>query len=86
MTKRDNKPNFTLKITRSGKEVERYQTHFKRRFYNRIRTIKWDCSYYLKVSYGKLLSNSGKYENFWNDGLYDNKKDLMLALNAFTED
>lgn len=89
MTKRNNKLNFTLKITRNVKEVERYQTHSKRRFYNRIRTIKWEKphrSYYLKVSYGKLLSNSEKYENFWNDGVYDNKEDLTLALNAFTED
>ena len=89
MIKRKNKLNFNLKIMEHGQMVERYETHSIRRFYNKVRTINWGKSHpsvYLRVSYGKLLSNFGKYENFWNDGVYDNKEDFMLALNAFTED
>jgi hypothetical protein len=88
MVKRNNKLNFVLKVTENGKVVDMYRSRSIRRFYNKIRTIKWQkphCSYYLKISCGKLLSNFGKYENFWNDGVYYNEADFMLALNAFTE-
>ena len=89
MTKRKNKLNYILKVTKKGKVVDRYQTRSKRRFYNRVSTIKWQTdhpSVYIRVGYGRLLSNRNKLEQFWNDGDYDNKKDLMLALNAFVED
>lgn len=88
MNKRKNKLNFVLKVIRNGKEIERYESHSKRSFYNKIRMINWEKPYpsvYLRVSYGKLLASSGKYENFWNDGVYNNGADLLLAFNAFTE-
>ena len=80
--------NFTYKVINNGKVIDRCQTHSKRRFYNKIRTIKWGnrhVSVYVRVSYGKHLSSRNKLEPFWNDGVYKNKKDLMLALGAFTE-
>lgn len=84
-----NKLNFTYRVIKNGKTVIRCQTHSKRRFYNRIRTINWKDGVekvYLRVSYGKGLDNFGKVTNFYNDGEYKTKKDLFLALSAFTED
>ena len=69
--------------------IQRCQTNSKRRFYNNVRTINWKdkgIKVYLRVSYGKRLSCYGKMENFWNDGVYDNEKDLELSLDAFTEE
>lgn len=82
------KYNFTLKLLENNKVVQRLETRSIRCLYNKIRTINWIKPYssvYLRVGYGKLLASSGKYENFWNDGVYNNKKDFILALNAFTE-
>jgi len=71
--------NYTLKISH-GQKVERYRTKSLRRFLRHIRTIKWEDStfqkVYLKVYYGKKQDN---------DGIYINKKDFELALNAFLE-
>lgn len=78
-----------LKVFKNGKMVERYHSKSKRRFYNHVRTINWEdggIKVYLRVSYGKHFSNPGKLESFWNDGVYDNKKDFNLALKAFCED
>ena len=88
MITKKNKPNFTFRVIKNGKVVERCQTHSKRRFYNRIRMINWQNSHfkvYLRVSYGKALTNFGKMENFYNDGEYETNKDLLEALTAFTE-
>lgn len=88
MRKRKNRLNFTYRIVKNGKTIQRYQTHSKRRFYNRMRTINWKdkpSRVYLRVSYGKGLTNFGKKETFYNDGWYKNKQELLFALNAFTE-
>lgn len=81
--------NFTLKILEKGRaEVRRYQTHSKRRFLNRIRTINWGSSglkVYVRVSYGKHENDSGKRTTFYNDGWYESKEDLWLTLSAFLE-
>ena len=88
--KRDkNKPNFTLRVTKNGKTVGRYQTRSKRRFYGRIASINWKDgveNVYLRVSYGKDVDNFGKITYFYNDGEYETKKDALFALSAFTED
>ncbi len=70
--------NFTYKVTRNDKVVAKGQTHFIRRFYNRIRSIKWQDvqSVYLRVNYGN---------GFHNDGDYQSKRELLEALDAFTE-
>lgn len=84
-----NKLNFTFRVMKNGKTIDRCQTHSKRRFYNRIRSIKWKDGVekvYLRVSYGKALDNFGKVTNFYNSGEYENRKDLFFALSAFTED
>lgn len=82
-------PNFTFRVIKNGKTIDECRTHSKRRFYGKIRTINWQnkpLKVYLRVYYGKHLSNFGKIERFWNDGYYDSRKDLMLALNAFMDE
>ncbi len=84
-----NKPNFTYRVIKNGKTIDRCQTHSKRRFYNKIGTINWQNSplkVYLRVSYGRMECNMGCVCNFYNDGEYETKKDLLFALSAFTED
>ena len=84
-----NKLNFTMRVAKNGKVIERYETRSKRAFYTHIGSIKWEEGVekvYLRVSYGKHLDNFGKLTNFYNDGWYDNEKDLLLALKAFTEE
>lgn len=83
-----NKPNFTFRAIQDNKVVDRCQTHAKKRFYNRIRSIKWEnrVDYvYLRVSYGKWLDVFGDMTNFYNDGDYETKEDLLIALSAFCE-
>lgn len=87
MTK-NNKPNFTFRVIKNGKTIDRCQTHSKRRFNNRIRTINWQnrpLKVYLRVSYGVGEDVFGKMVNFYNDGEYETKNDLLSALSAFTE-
>lgn len=87
MTKK-NKPNFTFRVIKKGKTIDRCQTHSKRRFYNRIRSINWQnrpLRVYLRVSYGKQECNFGCVCNFYNDGYYETRQELMGALDAFTE-
>ncbi len=82
------KLNYTFRVIKDGKTIVRCQTHSKRRFNNRIRTINWQDSplkVYLRVSYGKRECNLGCICNFYNDGEYDTLQDLMEALEAFTE-
>ncbi len=83
------KLNFTFKIVKDGKTIDKCQTHSRRRFNNRIRTINWQdrpLKGYLRVSYGKRECNLGCVCNFYNDGEYETKEDLLFALSAFTED
>ncbi|MFZ5366497.1 MAG: hypothetical protein ACOZBZ_04405 [Patescibacteria group bacterium] len=78
--KNKNRLNFTFRVIKNGKLVERYETHSIRRFYTKIRRINWQnrpLKVYLRVSYG-----GGSY----NDGEYTNKKDFNQVLSAFLED
>jgi len=88
MTKK-NKPNFTYRVIKNGKTIDKCQTHSKRRFSNKLGMINWQNSplkVYLRVSYGRKECNLGCICNFYNDGEYKTKKDLLFALSAFTED
>lgn len=89
MTSRKKGCSFTLKVLKNDREIDRYQTRSKRRFLNRIRTINWrnkPFEVYVRVYYGKEESVDGKIVPFWNDGYYETKKDLMLAVSAFLEE
>ena len=89
MKKNKKRLNLTFRVYKNGKEVNRCQTHSKRHFYNRIGTINWQnkpLEVYLRVYYRKALSNYNRIEPFWNEGVYNNRKDFFLALRAFLED
>ena len=81
------RPNFTYKVIKNGKTAAKCQTHSIRRFFHRIRSIKWQNgqSIYLRVNYGRGINNQGKTVPFHNEGEYTTKAELTVALNAFTE-
>lgn len=64
-----------MKLTRGDKTVSRYHSSRKRRILHLIKANNF-AKAYLKVDYGK-----GDY----NDGIYESKEELLLALSAFTE-
>ena len=87
MTKK-NRSNFTFRVIKNGKTINRCQTHSKRRFYNRIRRIDWQnkpLDVYLRVSYGYGQDVFAKMVSFYNDGFYKTRKELLKALTAFSE-
>lgn len=80
--------NYTVKIYKNDKMVQITRTHKIKRFLKNIRSLNFkdeDIKVYLKVDYGKRLDKEGKYTNFYNDGMYDNKDDFWWAFYAFTE-
>lgn len=86
--KKKDKSNFTFRAIKDGKTIDRCQTHSKRRFFNKIRSINWQNSplkVYLRISYGKQECSLGCVCNFYNDGEYETKHDLLEAFTAFTE-
>lgn len=88
MVKRKDKLNFTLKVFKNGKVLDRCQTHSIRLFVSRLRTIKWKggvSKVYLRVSYGEHEGVFGKMSTFINEGDYENKKGLWQSFRAFTE-
>lgn len=83
-----NRLNFTYKVQLNSLTVDKCQTHSIRRFYHRLRTIKWQIGHtkvYLRVCYGKSRNIYNQLVNFNNEGEYDNQIDLFNALEAFTE-
>jgi len=79
--------NFTLKVIRNNRAIQRVETQSLRRFTNHLRTINWGNrpSVYLRVSYGKKEDCYGKMTDFLNDGDYTDEKDFTQALKAFLE-
>ena len=80
---------YLYKILKNKELVDKRLTHSKKRFLKNLRTISWKdapVKVYLRISYGKRVDNFGKLVAFYNDGIYENKKDLWLAFNAFTEE
>lgn len=80
--------NFTLKVYRGKKKVDTIHTHKLRRFSNHIQAIDFSQSgtkAYIRVYSGRFIDNRGKMNDFYNDGEYFNKKDLLKAYKAFIE-
>uniref|UniRef100_A0A6H2A337 Uncharacterized protein n=1 Tax=viral metagenome TaxID=1070528 RepID=A0A6H2A337_9ZZZZ len=71
-------PTITLKIfNKKGKELSYYRVGSRQRFLLRLQAWKKrDCHYFIRVGYSK---------RFKNEGEYNNKKDALHALRAFTE-
>lgn len=82
------KQNFRLKVSVNGKTITNTLLHSKRRFILKLGTINWQNrpSVYVRINYGYFLDNFGKKQMFYNDGIYDDKNDLIRAVKAFTEE
>lgn len=76
----DRPKNFTLVFYKNSSldknVIWRIQTKSKNKFSRRLKQIPSQFYAFFKVSY---------VGGGWNDGLYENKTDLMLAYLAFTE-
>jgi hypothetical protein len=80
--------NYFYKVTKNGKVIDMCRTHSIKRFSRSLRTIKWQnipIKVYLRVNYGKNEHNSNNYLNFYNDGEYHTRQDLLTAYEAFVE-
>jgi hypothetical protein len=79
--------NYSYKVTKNRKTIQRCHTHSLRRFTKSLRTINWQnmpCVY-LRVLYGVSKDVNSRKVNFYNDGDYFNKTDLFQAFIAFIE-
>jgi len=72
---RKSRIGFLLKTSGVGQKPQTYRRQIKSRVLDLIEANTAQ-EYYIKVTYGKDLVNEGEYTN---------KKDLLFALNAFTE-
>ena len=80
--------NYSFKVIQNSRTIQRCQTHSIRRFTKKIGTINWEngqITVYLRVNYGRYKNNYGKLVNFYNDGEYETKKDLLQAFKAFID-
>lgn len=73
-----------LKLFKINGKVKRYHSDKKKRISYYIRHELFKKAY-IKVNYGFGINALGKRTLFHNDGTYYNRKDLIWALNAFTE-
>ena len=80
--------NYTLKVLKNGQEVGSIRTHSIRLFLTRLRSVIFQkgTSVYLRVSYGKKLNNVGTIDTFYNDGFYENEKDLFEVFEYFNDE
>lgn len=90
MNKKTNKNNlnFTYRIYKNGRLASKLTTHKLNRFTPRIKAINFKdgkIKVYLRVHYGRHLDVHGKMSAFINEGIYENKKDLIQAFLAFRE-
>lgn len=80
--------NFTLKVLKNEKKVDKIRTHSLRLFTTHLRMINWknNPTVYLRVSYGKKLNHKNKLETFYNDGWYYDRQELLGAFKAFNDE
>ncbi len=83
------KRNYTLKVKKDGKMVQRLSSHSLRIFLRETRTInflKHDIEVYIRVFYGNSLCIQGCICPTFNDGWYKTRKDLDFAVKAFLDE
>jgi hypothetical protein len=73
-----------LRALKNDGDSKTYHTTKSKRFYSIVRAENIQKAY-LRVSYGKDKTNFGKVEEFYNDGDYETKNELIEAFKAFTE-
>lgn len=81
---------YYLKLFTNNGKIEIVRTRKKKRFLRIIRTINWQDRgikrAYIKVSYGKKICNFGCLCDFYNDGYYQSKKELLEIFKYFDEE
>ncbi len=75
---------LTLKLWKRDGGVSSYRFQKKSRLLATAEAILWQKAY-LKVYYGKAITNKGKLEDVVNEGDYETLDELKQALSAFTE-
>lgn len=82
--------NYSLKLYKKNGKIEIVRTRKKRRFLRIIRTINWQSmglrKTYIKACYGKKMCNSRCLCDFYNDGYYNNKEELLQAFKYFDDE
>lgn len=77
----DSKPKYFV-LTLYKKEADGdcvarcIKTHSKNKFSRKLKQIEGEFYAHLRITYN---------DNAWNDGVYQNKSELLLAYKAFTE-
>lgn len=84
MKLKDGFPRVLAKMYFESRVVRMPRTVKTKRLYAKIQAWKF-LRIYFKVEYGLQKTNKGKMEMFYNDGIYDNKKDALFALKCFLE-
>lgn len=80
--------NYTFRVYKNNKLIQRCSTHSRRRFLWHIGTINWQLKplkVSLRVFYGKHRNVFNLVSEFFNEGDYFTKKDLLQAFKAFDE-
>ncbi len=75
---------LTLKLWKKDGGVSSYRFQKKSRLLGVAEAVPWQKAY-LKVYYGKAITNKGRYEDIVNEGDYETLEELKQALSAFTE-
>ena len=74
---------IVLRLYSKGKAKKYFGTSLRRMLYW-IEHNNFDKGY-VKVSYGRFPANDGKIAEFYNDGVYTDKKELTTVLKIFCE-
>ena len=80
---------YTLKLYKTDGKIETVRTGKKKRFLRILRTINWESGIkkgYIKVSYGKKICVDGCLCEFYNNGYYETKKELLEIFKYFDEE
>jgi len=82
----EKKKSILLKLYLENGEMRKYTSRsYTRRISSFVSHVNFEKAY-VKVSYGKKICSYGCLCNFYNDGWYDNKEDLLYMLKAFWEE
>jgi hypothetical protein len=78
---------YTFRAYKDNEMVCRVRTGKIKRIYHFIQRAKklGSSKYYIRVYYGKHIDCWGKHAPLINEDEYDNTKELLHALKAFTE-
>jgi 3-phenylpropionate/cinnamic acid dioxygenase small subunit len=83
------KRTYRIEIIKKNKIVSTSSTKSLRRFLANCRLVQFKDSIkkvHIHVNYGLKEDVYGKMSYFTNEGIYDNKKDLLFAAKAFTQE